>query len=114
MGYKYKKPTKTSLKVNTSYEGESIEKKVNRIVNNKEPIEDSAPLIYTERKDGILPAYDIRTDRWDVAIDAMSKVDKSYQAQRMENLKERETKTGNVDIKTIEGDAGGKPAQGEN
>lgn len=54
-------------------EGETIEKKVERIVQNKEPITDGAPLIFTEKKDGVLPAYDIRTDRFDIAIDAMDK-----------------------------------------
>ena len=58
----------------TTYEGETIETKVNRIVNNGEPITDGAPIIYTERKDGVLPEYDIRTDRWDITIDAMDKV----------------------------------------
>ena len=34
-----------------SFEGEFIEEKVARVVENKEPIEDGAPIIYTERKD---------------------------------------------------------------
>ena len=33
-----------------SYEGETIEAKVQRVVINKEPIEDGAPIIYTEKK----------------------------------------------------------------
>ena len=33
-----------------SYEGETIEHKVQRIVLNKEPIEDGAEIIYTEKK----------------------------------------------------------------
>lgn len=68
------------------YEGESIENKVNRILINKEPITDGAPLIYTNRKDGVLPGYNIRTDRFDVAIDAMDKVAKSKLAKRMEYI----------------------------
>ena len=32
-------------------QGESIEEKVRRVVDNNEPIEDTAPMIYTERKD---------------------------------------------------------------
>lgn len=55
-------------------EGEFIEEKVRRITENGEPIEDSAPIIYTERKDGVNPAYDIRTDRWDIALEAMNTV----------------------------------------
>lgn len=59
------------------YEGESIENKVRRIVDNKEPITDGAPIVYTEKKDGVLPQYDIRTDRWDMAIMAMDAVNKA-------------------------------------
>lgn len=59
------------------YEGESIENKVRRIVDNKEPISDGAPIVYTEKKDGVLPQYDIRTDRWDMAIMAMDAVNRA-------------------------------------
>ena len=55
-------------------EGEYIEEKVRRITENGEPIEDGAPIIYTERKDGVNPAYNIRTDRWEIAQDAMEQV----------------------------------------
>lgn len=68
------------------YEGESIENKVNRILINKEPITDGAPLIYTKRQDGVLPGYNIRTDRFDVAIEAMDKVSKSKLTKRMEYI----------------------------
>lgn len=77
-------PTKTSMKVNNGYKGETIEQKVRRIVNNKEPITDGAPLVYTDRKDGVQPAYDIRTDRWEIAVDAMDTVNKSIKAKREE------------------------------
>ena len=72
----------TTLKVNTAVEGETIEQKIERIVNNKEPIKDGAPLIYTERKEGIRPSTNIRTDRWEIAIEATDKIAKSYQARR--------------------------------
>ena len=71
---------------NVFYEGESIENKVNRILINKEPITDGAPLIYTKRADGVLAGYNIRTDRFDVAIDAMDKVSKSKLSKRMEYI----------------------------
>lgn len=71
-------------------EGETIEQKVERIVNNKEPIKDGAPLIYTERKEGIRPSTNIRTDRFEVAIEATEKIQKSYKARREENAKKRE------------------------
>ena len=63
-------------------EGEPIEWKIERIVSNKEPISDGAPSIFTERKDGVVAAYNIRTDRWEVAADGMDVVQKSIQAKR--------------------------------
>lgn len=90
--YKYKKAKKTTLKVSKAYEGETIEQKVERFTNNKAPITDGAPLIYTERADGIQPAYNIRTDRWEVAVDAMDLVSKTEQAKREERHKTPEQK----------------------
>ena len=55
-------------------EGEPIEEKVRRITQNNEPIEDGAPIIYTERKNGVNPAYNIRTDKWEIAQQAMQTV----------------------------------------
>lgn len=67
-------PTYTGRIVSVEcFEGETIEEKVNRVVNNNEPITDGAPIIFTEKKDGVLPEYNIRTDRWDVALTAMEK-----------------------------------------
>ena len=60
-----------------TFEGEFIEEKVARVVENKEPIEDGAPIIYTERKNGVIPAYNIRTDKWDIALTAMDQVNKN-------------------------------------
>lgn len=80
--YKPQRADKTTMKVNNGYKGETIEKKVRRIVNNKEPITDGAPLIYTDRKDGVQPEYDIRTDRFEIAVDAMDAVSKSKVAKR--------------------------------
>lgn len=63
-------------------EGETIEDKCKRLVESKEPITDGAPILYTERKDGVLPAYDIRTDRWEIAQEAMDKNRKAIDAKR--------------------------------
>ncbi|QXP45075.1 hypothetical protein [Microvirus mar40] len=64
-----------------TYEAESIETKVRRILDENEPITDGAPIIYTEKADGVKPEYNIRTDRWQIAIDAMDKVS-SYEASK--------------------------------
>lgn len=78
---------KSTISVNDSYIGESLEKRIERIMTTNEPISDTAPLIYTERKEGVLPQYDIRTDRFEVAIDAMDKVAKTHKAKREDKAK---------------------------
>lgn len=80
---------KTKIKCNNSYEGESIEKKIERVTTEKEPITDTAPIIYTDRRDGVRPEYDIRTDRWELAIDAMDKITAGKNAQRQEWSREK-------------------------
>lgn len=72
----------TCLAVNKSYEGETIEQKVERIKNNKEPIKDGAPLIYHDRKEGVKAAFNIRTDRWDIAAEATDKITGAARAKR--------------------------------
>ena len=82
--YKKIKTTKTTALTNTSEQGETIEKKIRRVVDNNEPITDGAPSIYTERKDGVIPAYNIRTDKWDIALTAMDQVNKNWETKNME------------------------------
>lgn len=79
---KIKQFTTTTINVNQSIEGETIEQKVERVTQNREPIKDGAPLIYTERKEGVQAGYNIRTDRFEIAVEAMDKVSKSKIAQR--------------------------------
>ena len=79
---KHKFKNSTGLRVNNSLQGETIEEKMERIINNKEPIKDGAPLIFTERKEGIKASTNVRTDRWEVAIEATDKIAKSYTAKR--------------------------------
>lgn len=67
---------KSSLQTELT-EGERLECKIERMTENNEPIGETAPLIYTPRKDGVIAAYDVRTDKWDIALDAMSKVNKT-------------------------------------
>lgn len=94
MGYRYRVPSKSKLTSIEKLEGEPIELKIERIVNNKEPISDGAPSIFTERKDGVVAAYNIRTDRWEVAAEGMDVVSKSIQARR-----DNKGKVANSDVK---------------
>lgn len=80
--YRKNKVHRTTIDRNTSVEGETIEQKVERIVENKETITDGAPLIYEDRRAGINPAYDIRTDRFEIAAEAADQITKSKVAKR--------------------------------
>lgn len=35
------------------------------------------PIVYTQKKDGVPAAYDIRTDRFEIALDAVDKINKA-------------------------------------
>lgn len=88
--YKTPKMPKTKISAYNVTDGETLEDKIDRMVNNKEPMnKEGAPIIYTERKEGVKAGYNIRTDRWDVAIDGMDKVHKSAIARREESQKAR-------------------------
>jgi hypothetical protein len=78
----YTNPVLTDYAEAELIEGERIEDKVRRLMDEKSPINDGAPIIYTERKDGVLPAYDIRTDRWEIAQKAMEENMKAISAKR--------------------------------
>lgn len=93
-------PHDVGFKELETYEGESIENKISRIVENNEPISDGAPLVYTKRGDGVRAEYNIRTDKWDLAVEKMSKVSQAKRNRIKENMvkgveqkKESEEKT---------------------
>lgn len=68
---------------NDTIEGHSIEEEVRHAVACNEPIIGGAPSdLFTERSQGVLPQYDIRTDTWAIAQNAMDKVARSAIARR--------------------------------
>jgi len=79
----------TSLKVNESFEGETIEMRMERVVHNGDDADDGAPSIYTDRADGVLPEYDIRTDKFDLALDGMDAAHKTDLAKRKQGIADR-------------------------
>lgn len=90
--YKKQKLTVTTICRNENIEGETIEMKMERVINNGEPISEGAPLTFTDRADGVLPEYNIRTDRFEIAVEAMDKSAKSQLAKRQELLEEKKKK----------------------
>lgn len=103
----YAKPqfVKTTIVRNEAVEGETMELKVERILANKEPIKDGAPLIYTDKKDGVGAGFNIRTDRFEVALDGIDAIQKSNNAKR-------ETKAEMTVVKNDKTDGGTEPTQG--
>ena len=83
--------TKNRLYVEIT-EGEQLIDKIRRMTENKEPITDGAPLIYTEKKDGVIAGYDIRTDKWAVALEAMDKVNNQRILQSAQYMNKEEPK----------------------
>lgn len=96
-------------------EGEPIEHKIQRVLKQKEPIKDGAPIIWTEKKQGVISAYNIRTDRWEIACDAMDTVYKARMSQREGKPEMMVNKDGDQenDGKTeTKGDGGAESSQG--
>lgn len=75
---------KTQLRRVCTEKGESIEEQLRRLTTNKQPIPENVPPIYTPMKDGIIPDYDIRADRFEVAIQAADKFAASETARAAE------------------------------
>lgn len=54
--------------------GETLIKKCQRILDEGEPLTDGAPTIYTPKQEGVKPEYNVRADKWDIAMNAMDQV----------------------------------------
>lgn len=80
----YKRPhiKKSLFKINTTVEGVRIEDAIARMLTNKEPLPADAPLRYSERKDGVIPGADPRTDKMEYAIYIADKANKTHAAKR--------------------------------
>lgn len=95
----------------TKYEeGENILTKIRRILDENEPLTDGAPLIYTPKEDGVRPEFDIRTDKWQIAINAMDRVnayklsDYTKNGRNPEFKEKTEEQAGNSEGGTSDGD----------
>lgn len=86
-----------------TYQAEPREVKLRKIISGESSnMEDGVfPTIYTEKRDGVLPEYDIRTDRFEIAIDAMDKINQSAANQIAKSKGETESvKTFGTEVKT--------------
>lgn len=86
--YKINKARKTVLSRNTSTVAETIEEQVERLRNNNEKIgDDGKELIYTEKGKGVIAAYNIRTDKFELALDALDKFEANKLARTQAEMK---------------------------
>lgn len=88
---------------NLTYQAEPREVKLRKIISGESSnMEDGVfPTIYTEKKDGVQPEYDIRTDRFEVAIDAIDKINQSMANQVAKSKGETEAvKDFGTEVKT--------------
>ncbi len=82
---------KTSIRCNEGFAGESLERMIEKNLTEGTPIETSVSLIYTEKKEGVLPEHDPRTDMWEVALNGMGKVAAKQTADEKEQEETTET-----------------------
>lgn len=54
---------------NTSYIAKPLEQMIREATTSSTPITMGATRIYTEAKEGVVPGYNIRTDRFDVGVE---------------------------------------------
>ena len=75
---------RSTIVIRTQYEAEPLEVKLRRKmkggkVEEEEGDQKTWAIAYTEKKEGVKPEYDIRTDRFEVAREAMETVEKGIQ-----------------------------------
>lgn len=88
---------------NLTYQAEPREVKLRKIINGESnDMEDGVfPTIYTEKRDGVQPEFDIRTDRFEVAVDAIDKINQAIANQIAKNKGETEAvKDFGTEVKT--------------
>lgn len=76
-------PFTRRLKVNKSYVADDLVTKLRiRMENNKDMNAPGRPLLYSERKDGVIPEGDPRTCKWQLAQEAQDYIAKTKLARR--------------------------------
>lgn len=92
----------TGLDINNSYIAESLEEKIMRKLNNGEPTDEGVELIFTEKADGVNQAYDIRRDKFEIALDATDGMSRTKTAKgdglgKMKVVKDDEKEDGGAE-----------------
>lgn len=79
-----KKQPKSQINGVKVEEGKSLMEQLRRMLVEGDIPEEEVPIIYTDKGEGVLPGYDIRTDRFEVAREAMEKAKNSEKKERAE------------------------------
>lgn len=67
------------------YEGESVEMQLERVIIGNEVIEfGGKETVYSERKDGVIPQMNIRTDKFEIAQEAMDARERQREARQID------------------------------
>ena len=95
---------KTLIRITEPFhEGKTIEKQIAIAMLINEPVDQSNPITFTKRSDGVLPDYDIRSDKWELAQRAMTAVADKIRLNRTKKLQEK--------LKTTDTPAGSEPQE---
>ena len=75
---------RSTITIRAQYEAEPLEVKLRRKMKGGKVDEEEGDgktwaIAYTEKKDGVKPEYDIRTDRFEIAREAMETIEKGIQ-----------------------------------
>lgn len=109
----YRKPSKvrTSVKRNTSREGESIERMVERLLNNNETDLLVKEAIYNRPELGVVYGTDIRNDKFEKALENTQKVTEYIRSKREEKYSKKAEETAKESTQAIDAKAEGKTAE---
>lgn len=110
MSYKRKPYKRTSISNPSTLVAETIEETMVRVIEGNETIDGEKELIYSERKHGVLAGYNMRTDKFEIAVEATTVIAKSEIAERKARIDQREAKM--EIVKDDKGDARGESTQG--
>lgn len=86
---KVKVSYKGVIRRNKTVEAKSIEQMLADKIEGEAIELGGKALLYTERKDGVLPLTNIRTDRFDIAMEAIDTVERSRVARRDKPVSEK-------------------------
>jgi len=59
-----------------------MERKMQRMMQQGADVNDVSELIFTERKEGVLPETDVRNEAWDLALEATDYATKDHLTKR--------------------------------